>query len=147
MPTVRATRLLHFSAAHRLFRADWSDERNAEVFGDCANPNWHGHNYALEVTVEGSPDPATGFVLDLKRLKELVQERVIGDVDHKNLNTEVAWLEGINPSTENVVVAMWDRLRDGLPTSVRLAKLVLRETPRNWVEYTGPNGLEGSANE
>jgi 6-pyruvoyltetrahydropterin/6-carboxytetrahydropterin synthase len=98
---------MHFSAAHRLFRPEWSDERNAEVFGDCSNPNWHGHNYELEVTVEGTVDPATGFVMDLKVLKDLVQERVVREVDHKNLNTEVPWLEGVNPSTENVAVAIW----------------------------------------
>lgn len=129
--------MVHFSAAHRLYRADWSDERNAEVFGACSNPNWHGHNYELEVTVEGPVDPGTGFVMDLKRLKSLVNERVVADVDHKNLNTEVPWLEGVNPSTENVAVAVWGRLVDGLPEGVRLARVLLRETPRNWVEYTG----------
>jgi 6-pyruvoyltetrahydropterin/6-carboxytetrahydropterin synthase len=138
MPKVRATRLAHFSAAHRLHRPDWSEERNAAVFGDCSNPNWHGHNYELEVSVEGAVDPETGFVMDLKSLKELIQERVVADVDHKNLNTEVAWLEGIIPSTENVAVAIWNRLADGLPAGVRLAKVLLRETPRNSVEYTGP---------
>ncbi len=137
MAVVRATRLVHFSAAHRLYREDWSDEQNAEVFGDCANPNWHGHNYEVEVTVEGPVDPETGFVMDLKALKDLVERRVVSDVDHKNLNTEVAWLEGLNPSTENVAVAIWDRLADGLPDGIRLAKVLLRETPRNWVEYTG----------
>jgi 6-pyruvoyltetrahydropterin/6-carboxytetrahydropterin synthase len=137
MPVVRATRLVHFSAAHRLYRADWSDERNAEVFGDCSNPNWHGHNYELEVTVEGPVDPETGFVMDLKRLKDLVEQRVVSEVDHKNLNTEVAWLARVNPSTENVAVAIWERLVGELPERVRLAKVMLRETPRNWVEYTG----------
>jgi 6-pyruvoyltetrahydropterin/6-carboxytetrahydropterin synthase len=137
MVVVRATRLVHFCAAHRLYRPDWSDERNAEVFGDCANPNWHGHNYEIEITVEGPLDPETGFVMDLKRLKDLLEERVLADVDHKNLNTEVAWLEGVNPSTENVAVAIWDRLVGELPDGVRLAKVLLRETPRNWVEYTG----------
>jgi len=137
MADVRATRLVHFSAAHRLHRADWSDERNAEVFGDCSNPNWHGHNYELEVTVEGRVDPETGFVMDLKALKDLVERRVVSDVDHKNLNIEVTWLEDLNPSTENVAVAIWGRLVDELPTGVRLAKVLLRETPRNWVEYTG----------
>ena len=135
---VRATRRVHFSAAHRLFRADWTDERNREVFGDCANPNWHGHNYELDVTVEGPLDPETGFVMDLKRLKDLVERRVLMDVDHKNLNTDVSWLAGINPSTDNVTVAIWDRLVGELPKGVRLAKVLLRETPRNWVEYTGP---------
>ncbi len=137
MRLVRATRLAHFSAAHRLHREDWSEERNADVFGDCSNPNWHGHNYELEVTVEGPIDPETGFVMDLKRLKELVEERVVRDVDHKNLNTEVRWLEGVNPSTENVTVAIWDRLVGALPAGMRLAKVLVRETPRNWVEYTG----------
>jgi 6-pyruvoyltetrahydropterin/6-carboxytetrahydropterin synthase len=137
MPVVRATRLAHFSAAHRLHRADWSEERNAEVFGDCANPNWHGHNYELEVTIEGRVDPATGFVMDLKRLKELLEAQVVADVDHKNLNTEVPWLEDVNPSTENVAVAIWHRVAGELPEGVRLAKVLLRETPRNWVEYTG----------
>ena len=138
MDVVRATRRAHFSAAHRLHRSDWSDERNREVFGDCANPNWHGHNYELDVTVEGPVDPETGFVMDLKDLKELVERRVLVDVDHKNLNTEVRWLDGINPSTENVAVAIWGRLADELPARVRLATVLLRETPRNWVEYTGP---------
>lgn len=137
MAVVRATRMVHFCAAHRLFRADWSDERNAEVFGDCSNPNWHGHNYELEVTVEGVVDQDTGFLMDLKHLKKVIEERVIFDVDHKNLNTEVAWLEGVNPSTENVAVAMWDRLVSGMPEGVKLVKVLLRETPRNWVEYTG----------
>ena len=134
---VRVTRRLHFSAAHRLGREDWTDERNRDVFGLCSNPNWHGHNYELEVTVEGSVDPDTGFVMDLKRLKDLMQQRIVADVDHKNLNTEVPWLDGINPSTENVAVAIWERLADELPEGVRLAKVLLRETPRNWVEYTG----------
>jgi len=138
MDVVRATRLVHFSAAHRLHRADWSEERNREGFGDCANPNWHGHNYEIEVTVEGPVDPETGFLMDLKDLKELVERRVLVDVDHRNLNTEVPWLEGVNPSTENVAVAIWRRLADQLPAGVTLAKVLLRETPRNWVEYTGP---------
>jgi len=137
MPVVRITRLVHFSAAHRLFRSDWSEERNAEVFGDCANPNWHGHNYELEVTVEGSVDAETGFVMDLSQLKELLDQQVLSEVDHKNLNIEVSWLQGINPSTENVAVGIWTRIVGGLPEGVRLIKVLLRETPRNWVEYTG----------
>ena len=137
MPTVRATRRVHFSAAHRLFRPDWSDERNQEVFGDCANPNWHGHNYEVDVTVEGEIDPETGFVMDLKHLREAMEARVVGDVDHRNLNLEVPWLEGVNPTTENLTVAIWDRLVDALPRGVRLARVVVHETPRNSVEYTG----------
>jgi 6-pyruvoyltetrahydropterin/6-carboxytetrahydropterin synthase len=142
MPEVSATRRVHFCAAHRLFRADWTDERNAEVFGECANPNWHGHNYELEVTVRGPIDPETGFVMDLKALKETLEERVVADVDHRNLNTEVGWLEGLNPSTENFVVAIWDRVAGSLPRGVRLARIVLHETPRHSVEYRGPS--EGS---
>lgn len=137
MPEVRVTRRLHFSAAHRLFREDWSDEKNAEVFGDCSNPKGHGHNYEIEVTVAGEVDPATGFVVDLKRLRDLVQDRVVDDVDHRNLNLEVPWLEGVNPTTENLVVAIWERLEGGLPDGARLDRIVLRETPRNHVEYTG----------
>ncbi len=141
MPTVRATRRVHFSAAHRLHRPDWSDERNASVFGDCANPNWHGHNYEVDVTVEGPVDPETGYVMDLKLLREAVEERVVRDVDHKNLNLEVPWLADVNPTTENLVVAIWDRIVDALPSGVRLARVVLHETPRNFVEYTGEQGL------
>lgn len=137
MAIVRATRRVHFSAAHRIHRPDWPDERNREVFGDCANPNWHGHNYELDVTVEGPVDPETGYVLDLKILRDLLDARVVGDVDHKNLNVEVSWLAGVNPTTENLVVAIWNRMADQLPPGVRLARLVLHETPRNAVEYTG----------
>lgn len=137
MPTVRATRRVHFSAAHRIHRPDWSDGRNREVFGDCANPNWHGHNYELDVTVEGPIDPETGYVLDLKLLRDALEEWVVKDVDHRNLNLEVPWLEGVNPTTENLVVAIWNRMADQLPPGVRLARLVLHETSRNSVEYSG----------
>ena len=137
MPRVRVTRRLHFSAAHRLGRPEWDEARNREVFGLCANPNWHGHNYELDVTVEGEVDPETGFVLDLKDLKALVEARVIGDLDHRNLNVDVPWLEGVNPTTEQLVVGIWGRLEGELPGNARLVKLVLWETPRNYVEYTG----------
>lgn len=137
MPRVRVTRRLHFSAAHRLFRPDWSDDRNAEVFGACSNPLWHGHNYEIDVTVEGEVDPETGYVMDLKILRDQVEERVVDDVDHRNLNQQVPWLEGVNPTTENLVVAIWNRLAGALPEGVRLARIVLWETPRNSVEYTG----------
>ncbi|MCY4646635.1 MAG: 6-carboxytetrahydropterin synthase [Gammaproteobacteria bacterium] len=128
---------MHFCAAHRLHRPEWSDERNQEVFRSCANPNWHGHNYELDVTVEGPVDPDTGYVLDLKRLRDLVQERVVAEVDHANLNLDVDWLDGTIPTTENVVVAMWHRLRERMPPEVELVKLVLWETPRNRAEYSG----------
>lgn len=137
MPRVRVTRRLHFSAAHRIFRPDWSDQRNAEVFGDCANPHWHGHNYEIDVTVEGEVDPETGYVMDLKLLRDLVEERVLADVDHRNLNLQVPWLKDVNPTTENLVVAVWERIQDGLPEGVRLERVVLWETPRNSVEYSG----------
>lgn len=136
-PMVRVTRRLHFSAAHRLGRADWSEDRNRDVFGLCSNPNWHGHNYEIDVTVEGPVDPDTGYVLDLKELRDLVEARVIADLDHRNLNVDVPWMTGLNPTTENLVVAIWDRLADGMPGAVRLVRLVLYETPRNYVEYTG----------
>lgn len=137
MPRVRVTRKVHFSAAHRLHRSDWSSDRNREVFGDCAHPNWHGHNYELLVTVDGEVDPETGYVLDLKRMKELVQDRVVADLDHRNLNLDVPWLKGLNPTTENVVVAIWRRLEPVLPEGIRLERLVLRETPHNEAEYSG----------
>jgi len=137
MPRVRVTRRLHFSAAHRLYRPDWSDARNAEVFGDCANPHWHGHNYEVDVTVEGEIDPETGYVMDLKLLRDQVEERVLADLDHRNLNLQVPWLQGVNPTTENLVVAIWKRIADGLPVGVRLERIVLWETPRNSVEYSG----------
>ena len=137
MARVRVTRRVHFSAAHRLSRPDWDDAENARVFGLCSNPNWHGHNYELDVTVDGEIDPETGYVMDLKVLRDLVQERVIADLDHRNLNLDVGWMEGLNPTTENLVVAIWDRLVDRVPDGVELVRLVLHETPRNRVEYTG----------
>ncbi len=137
MPRVRITRRMHFCAAHRLHRDDWSDERNRKVFRNCANPNWHGHNYELDVTVEGPVDPDTGYVMDLKQLRDLVQDGVVAEVDHANLNMDVGWLDGIIPTTENVVVAIWHRLRGRMPPEVELVKLVLWETPRNRAEYSG----------
>lgn len=137
MARVRVTRRLHFCAAHRLHREEWSDDRNARVFGACSNPNWHGHNYELDVTVEGEVDPETGFVMDLKELRTLAEDRVIRDLDHRNLNLDVGWMEGLIPTTENLVVAIWDRLVNRLPDGVDLVRLVLWETPRNHVEYTG----------
>jgi 6-pyruvoyltetrahydropterin/6-carboxytetrahydropterin synthase len=136
MPTVKVTRRLHFSAAHRLFNPAYSDAKNLEVFGLCSNPNWHGHNYELDVTVEGEMDPSTGFVIDLKKLRDVAEEVVVNDVDHRNLNLDVDWLQGVLPTTENLVVAIWNRLVDRIPAG-RLVRLVLWETPRNYVEYSG----------
>lgn len=137
MPNVTITRRAHFASAHRLHREDWSEEKNFEVFGDCANPNWHGHNYELIVSVAGPVDPETGFVMDLKQLKDVIQDRVVVDVDHRNLNTEVGWLEGIIPSTENLAVAVWRRIAPELPEGVALSSIVIRETRNNSVEYRG----------
>lgn len=136
---VRVTRKAHFSAAHRLCRSDWSEERNTEVFGDCANPNWHGHNYELVVTVEGEIDPETGFVMNLKELKDIIEDRVVSDMDHRNLNTDVSWLSQVNPTTENLAVAVWGRIAASLPSGANLVSVLVNETSRNSVEYRGPN--------
>lgn len=133
------TRSFEFCAGHRLYRPDWSDEKNRDVFGLCANPNGHGHNYRLEVTVTGSVDPETGMILNLRQLKELVRERVIGEIDHKNLNLDVAWMKGVNPTTENFAEKVWQRLSDLLAKEtpkVKLHQIVLQETPNNKVTRT-----------
>ena len=137
MPKVRITRRLHFSAAHRLAHPELSDAENRRVFGDCANPNWHGHNYELEVTVAGPVDPETGYVMDLKDLKDLVNGRVVDDLDHRNLNLDVPWLKGVLPTTENLAVSIWERLAPHIPKPAALERVVLWETPRHWVEYAG----------
>lgn len=135
MPTVRVTRRLHFSAGHRLHRPEWDREKNREVFGACSNPTGHGHNYELEVTVQGEVDPRTGFVLDLKRLKELVNGMVVSEMDHANLNSDVDWLDGI-PTAENLSVAIWNRL-EGRLDGAELVSVKLWETERNVAEYRG----------
>ena len=135
MPTVRVTRRVHFSAAHRLHNPAFSDEENVRTFGLCNSPNWHGHNYELDVTVEGEPDPRTGYVLDLADLRDVANE-ILADVDHRNLNLDVAWLKDVIPTTENLVVALWEQMAPRI-TGARLARLVLWETPRNYVEYEG----------
>lgn len=136
MPIVRVTRRLHFAAAHRLHNPALDDQRNRELFGLCNNENWHGHNYELEVTVEGEIDPETGYVIDLKELRDIAEEGVVQDLDHRNLNLDVEWLQGVLPSTENLVVAIWRRLEGRIPRG-RLIRLVLWETPRHYVEYDG----------
>ena len=135
MPTVRVTRRVHFNAAHRLHNPALSDEENRRLYGVCNNANWHGHNYELDVTIEGESDPHTGYLVDLGEIRDIA-EGVLKDVDHRNLNLDVPWLEGIIPSTENVVVALWEQIAPRVPRG-RLARLVLYETPRNWAEYTG----------
>jgi 6-pyruvoyltetrahydropterin/6-carboxytetrahydropterin synthase len=135
VPQVRVTRRVHFSAAHRLHNPALSDADNRETFGLCNSPNFHGHNYELDVTVQGEPDAATGYVVDLGKLRDAA-EAVIGELDHRNLNVDVPWLQGVLPSTENLVVAIWNRLAPLVPRG-RLVRLVLWETPRNYAEYTG----------
>jgi 6-pyruvoyltetrahydropterin/6-carboxytetrahydropterin synthase len=136
MPTARVTRRVHFSAGHRLHNPSFDEERNRETYGLCNRPNGHGHNYDLEVTVEGEIDPNTGFVMDLKRLKALLGRSVLADLDHANLNLDVPWLDGIIPTTENLAVAIWGQL-DGDLGPVRLVSIRLWETERNMVEYRG----------
>lgn len=136
MPTVRVTRRVHFAAGHRLHDPDLSDEENRRIFGACSNPNGHGHNYEVEVTVKGEVDSDTGFVIDLARLRDLIQAEVIGDVDHANLNRDVEWMRGVNPSAENLAVAIWRRL-EGRLDGARLLSVRLWETPRNSAEYRG----------
>ena len=136
MPTVYVTRKVHFNAAHRVHNPARSDAWNAETFGPCNNPNWHGHNYVLEVTVAGEPDPETGYVVDLGVLKRIVEERVVSKCDHRNLNLEVDFLQGINPTSENLIVAFWNQLASALPAG-RLHSLKLYETERNVAEYRG----------
>jgi 6-pyruvoyltetrahydropterin/6-carboxytetrahydropterin synthase len=135
-PQVTVTRRLHFSAAHRVHNPAMSDEENRRVFGKCNNPNWHGHNYILDVSVRGTVDERTGYVIDLSRVKQIVEERVIQHVDHRNLNLEVDFLRGVIPTTENVVVAFWRELEPALAPA-KLTKLVLWETVNNHVEYEG----------
>ena len=137
MPTVYVTRRSQFNAAHRLHNPDMSDEWNRETFGACNNPNWHGHNYTLEVTVAGEPNPLTGYVLDLGLLSNLVSEQVVQHLDHRNLNLDVPFLQGILPSTENLAIVIWNRLADALPAG-RLHRVRLYETDRNFADYFGP---------
>lgn len=128
----------HFNAAHRLFRKDWTDEKNFQVFGKCSNPNWHGHNYILTVTVKGDIDPETGFLMNLKDLSDIILKYVINKVDHKNLNIEVDFLKNIIPSTENVTIAIWDQLITPITEKGAILHAVkLQETENNFVEYFG----------
>lgn len=135
-PQVTVTRRLHFSAAHRVHNPALSDDENRRIFGKCNNPNWHGHNYILDVSVRGPLDERTGYVIDLTRVKEVVQQRVIDKVDHRNLNVEVDFLQGTIPTTENVIVAFWRELEPALRPA-KLTRLVLWETVNNYVEYDG----------
>lgn len=134
---VYITRIEHFNAAHKLFNPEWSREKNDEVFGKCANENWHGHNFELYVTVKGIPDEETGFVFDAKKLSSIIKEHVTEKLDHKNLNIEVDFMSGKICSIENLVVGIWKQLENRLPEHVQLHALKLYETPRIFAEYFG----------
>jgi 6-pyruvoyltetrahydropterin/6-carboxytetrahydropterin synthase len=129
-------RKAHFNAAHRLFRKDWSDQKNKEVFGKCSNPHYHGHNYELIVGVTGEIDPETGFLIDLKILKDIIREEVEEPFDHKNLNLEVPEFARLNPTVEQIAVVIWEKLRARLDQRYGIS-VKLYETPRNFVEYKG----------
>ncbi|MFC5046737.1 6-pyruvoyl tetrahydropterin synthase family protein [Aquimarina hainanensis] len=133
---VKVCRKAHFNAAHRLYRKDWSDAKNNEVFGKCNNPNYHGHNYELIVAVTGEIDPETGFVIDLKTLKDYIKTEIETPFDHKNLNKEVEEFKELNPTVENIAVVIWNRLRGKINASCDL-EITLYETPRNFVIYDG----------
>jgi 6-pyruvoyltetrahydropterin/6-carboxytetrahydropterin synthase len=136
---VYVTRKAHFNASHRLHNPEKSDEWNQKVFGKCNNPNWHGHNYIIEVTVAGEPNPETGYVIDLGKLKSIIKEKIIDPCDHKNLNLEVPFLEGIIPSTENLCKAFFYELKDEIEqnsdNNPKLYSVRLHETERNSAEY------------
>ena len=131
------TRVEHFNAAHKLYNPEWSRDKNEEVFGKCANENWHGHNYELFVTLKGEVDNNTGFLFDAKKLSLLINDHVLDILDHKNLNVEVDFLKGKMCTTENLAMGIWDQIKIHLPNNVQLHCIKLYETPRIYVEYFG----------
>lgn len=136
---IYVTRKTHFNAAHRLHNPDKSDEWNAETFGKCNYPNWHGHNYVIEVTVAGDPDPETGYVIDLGKLKKIIKDRITDPCDHRNLNLDVPFLEGVIPTSENLVKAFYEQLKEDVEKAASegsvLYSVHLYETERNQAEY------------
>jgi 6-pyruvoyltetrahydropterin/6-carboxytetrahydropterin synthase len=136
MPTVTVWRRVRFNAAHRVHNPALTDEENTRLFGKCNNPNWHGHNYELEVAVRGPIDPVSGYVIDLGEVKALVEREVVDQVDHRNLNLDVPWLAGVNPTSEWLVVKFWERIAPAIAPA-ELVALRLWETENNYVEYTG----------
>lgn len=135
---VYLTRVEHFNAAHKLYNEEWTDEKNIEVFGKCANPNWHGHNYELFVTVKGEPHPETGFVFNAKELGKLMNKVIVDKVDHRNLNMDVDFMKGKFTSAENFAISIWNELKPHVEKEgVRLHYIKLQETPRIYVEYYG----------
>jgi len=129
-------RKAHFNAAHRLYAKGWSDEKNKEVFGKCSNPNYHGHNYEVEVGITGEMDPNTGFLIDLKILKDIIKEEIEDPFDHKNLNVEVPDFKNVNPTVENIAIVIWNKLRKRFAVEYDIT-VKLYETPRNFVVYNG----------
>jgi len=136
MPNVTVVRRLQFNAAHRVHNPALSDAENKTLFGKCNNPNWHGHNYTLDVSVRGEIDETTGYVIDLAVLKRIAEQKAVDLIDHKNLNLDVAFMRGVIPTSENIVVAIWRELAPAIERGT-LVRLVLWETPNNYVEYTG----------
>ncbi len=137
MGKVYLTRIEKFNSAHKLWVESWSEEKNYEVFGKCANPNWHGHNYTLEVTVSGIPDEITGFIVDAKELSSIIKEYIIEPLDHRNLNLDVAFIKGLMPTTENLVMAIWNQLFSKMPEGCELYRIKLHETDKIYAEYLG----------
>ncbi len=137
--TVFITRQVHFNSAHRLHNPTKSQAWNKKQYGLCTNPHWHGHNYVLEVTLRGEPDPVTGYVIDLGELKRILHRAVVDQCDHRNLNDEVPFLRGIIPSTENLVIAFWHEIAPCIPAPAALHCVRLYETPRNYAEFFGPD--------
>lgn len=133
------TRRFYFCAGHKLSRSDWSEEKNKEIFGLCANPHGHGHNYILKVGVSGPIDPDTGMIINLRKLKKFVEDKIVIDVDHRNLNEDVTWMKDIIPTTENFALKIWERIYQILPQlneggkAITLSELVLQETDNNTV--------------
>ncbi|MEQ6166447.1 MULTISPECIES: 6-carboxytetrahydropterin synthase [unclassified Ekhidna] len=136
MPRVTINRKEHFNAAHRLYNESWSDEKNEAVFGKCNNPNWHGHNYEVIVSLTGEPDVDTGYVYDMKKLSNLIKDKVLNRFDHKNLNLDVTEFKNLNPTAENIVKVIYDLLRPEIEDQYEM-KITLYETERNFVEYPG----------
>lgn len=134
--SITVYRKSHFNAAHRLYRPDWDDQKNNDVFGKCNNPNFHGHNYALEVGITGEVDPETGYLIDIKKLKTIMKEEVEDYLDHKNLNLDVPEFKVINPTMENIAILIWNKLRDKLEADFKIS-VTLYETPRNYAVYNG----------
>lgn len=138
MAEVHLIRRERFSSAHKLSKDEWSPEKNYEVFGKCANPNWHGHNYQLFVTVKGEPDPETGMVIDLKLLKRIILDRVIEDLDHKNIDLDVEWMKGKMSSVENIAIGIWERLEGEIAShGATLHRVRVYETENNIIDYYG----------